>query len=153
MAEPISEQIVARIITRLKLIKTPTYKFNLDVVRGDEDGEPLVSENANAKAQVVARAPVKDYALSYCGRDAYRMMVGIFVTLGNKKGSSTEPTTLMARMLAEIDKVLSSDRNCNGLAADAIPVTPQVGWDDQLAGVQLAFDVLFFTARNNPDSL
>lgn len=153
MAEPISEQIVSRIITRLKLITRTTYKFNLDVVRGDEDGEPVVSPNKDAKAQVIAKAPVKDYALSYCGRDAYRMMVGIFVTIYTTEDSTVEPSTLQARILAEIDKVLATDRQMNGLAADSVTVSPQVGYDNQMPGADMLIDVLFFTEQNNPDSL
>ena len=151
ITEPISEQIVSRIVTQLKTIKiVDGYTQDVNVERVDEKGHPKAAVNKGAEITVVEHAPQYAPELKPGTRDAWRMKVAIITNLRHSEDARVSIGTIRARLLADVHKILGADPTCGGLADIMTQGKAEVGLDDRVPVADAMYDIVFFTARNNP---
>ena len=83
ITEPICEQIIQRIESRLKLIKTAAsaYPLNAEVYRADESGQPMSPENKDFAVTIFVISDDELRDAGDCGKDTRKMMVGYWLNM------------------------------------------------------------------------
>lgn len=155
ITEPISEQIIQRIESRLKLIKTAggAYPLNAEVYRADESGKPASPENKDFAVTIFVISDDEQRNAGDCGKVMKKMMVGFWLNIAHDADGRTAVGTRQARARACVDKALDGDPNCGGLAAVATVVTADDKMEQRQPAADLILEVIYRHARGNPFSL
>lgn len=155
ITEPISEQIIQRIETRLRLIKTAgsAYPLNAEVYRADENGQPMSPENKDFAVTIFVISDDEVRNAGDCGRVTKKMMVGFWLNIRHGADDKTSIGTRQARARACVDKALDGDPNCGGLAAVATVVTGEDKMEGRQPAADVVLEVIYRHTRGNPFAL
>lgn len=120
MAEPISEQIVSRLVTTLQgITRTAGYPVTAIVKRFDERGNATGDANADVVIEVEANAPMWKPEIAPLTRDGYEMAINVLCTVKSPEDTTTPMDVLLHRVYASVYKAWCADYSMNSLAINS----------------------------------